>query len=67
MPVYELYCPACDMKFDVITIYSERDKIRCHKCRGKVEALLTAANFSIRGDNAKNSYGLKRSKQDDKK
>jgi putative FmdB family regulatory protein len=60
MPIYEFHCPKCHKFFEVITIRAEWSKIRCHKCKGKVKKVMTPANFTVKGANAQNSYGLKK-------
>lgn len=65
MPIYEFYCPKCDMNFEVITIKAEWKLIRCHKCQGKVKKVISKSNFAVHGANAKNSYGLKQGDQDE--
>lgn len=64
MPVYEFYCPKCEFTFEVITIRAEWSKIHCKQCNGKVVKILTPFSFSVKGANAKNSYGLKRGEPD---
>jgi len=56
MPVYTFRCNECEKTFDEITIRAEWDKIRCRRCGGKVEKIMTPANFIIKGFNAKNGY-----------
>lgn len=48
MPTYEYECKKCGV-FDVEQSIKDDALKRCPKCRCKVERLISASNFSLRG------------------
>lgn len=60
MPLYEYICRKCRYKFEEHKKFSDRNKQLCPKCKSKCDVKISLTNFSVKGDNAKNSYGLKK-------
>jgi len=56
MPVYSFKCVQCKHEFDEITIKAYWNDIRCRKCGGLVEKIMTSANFVIHGYSDANGY-----------
>ncbi len=59
MPLFEYRCPLCNAHFERLTDDAHKDEQRHYPC-GVVAARLPAAPmFTVKGFNAKSSYGLK--------
>lgn len=50
MPIYVFHCPKCDVTFEEITSYEDRDKVKCEKCGKKPDQLLTTPGAIIFGN-----------------
>lgn len=48
MPIYEYLCARCG-QFEVTQRITEQPLKRCPKCRGKVQKLISATSFQLRG------------------
>lgn len=60
MPRYEYFCPKCDIDFEV-DLPVDHQKPACPSCKDtQVIKCMTSANFTIKGFNAKNHYGVKK-------
>jgi putative FmdB family regulatory protein len=49
MPIYEYRCGACGDEFEVIQRISEGPLVRCDKCGGSLEKLLSRTAFLLKG------------------
>jgi putative FmdB family regulatory protein len=49
MPLYEYRCGACGHTFELLQKVSERPKIHCPLCRGKLEKLISRTSFQLKG------------------
>jgi putative FmdB family regulatory protein len=49
MPTYEYQCRKCRKNFEVLQKISESPLEKCPTCGGKVDRLISAAAFSLRG------------------
>jgi putative FmdB family regulatory protein len=49
MPTYEYQCRKCRKNFEVFQKISESPLAKCPTCGGKVDRLISAAAFSLRG------------------
>jgi putative FmdB family regulatory protein len=49
MPLYEYYCPKCKKTSEVMQKISEPPLKKCSKCGGKVEKLVSATSFHLKG------------------
>ena len=60
MPLYEYYCPHCEIKFDLLRPFSRADDTAiCPECGGQdtKRAISTFASFSKSSDGATHSVG----------
>ncbi len=48
MPIYEYLCPKCG-QFEVTQRITEDALKRCPTCRGKVQKLISASSFQLKG------------------
>ena len=66
MPIYNIECPNCQYSEEILT-KSRNPKKPCPRCKqAKMRKVMSLSNFEIKGSNARNSYGLKEEKKDDK-
>lgn len=42
MPLYDVRCSDCQEEFETVCRIAELKDLRCHKCKGKVEVLITS-------------------------
>jgi putative FmdB family regulatory protein len=49
MPIYEYRCQACGDEFEIIQKISEGPLVRCDKCGGTLEKLLSRTAFLLKG------------------
>ena len=49
MPLYEYRCTKCNERVEVIQKFSDRLKTKCASCGGKLEKLLSAGGFVLKG------------------
>ncbi|MCU0253492.1 MAG: zinc ribbon domain-containing protein [Acidobacteria bacterium] len=49
MPIYEYRCQACGDEFEIIQKISEGPLVRCDKCGGRLEKLLSRTAFLLKG------------------
>ena len=49
MPIYEYQCTKCKKTFEYMQSFSEAPKKKCEKCGGKLEKLMSAAGFILKG------------------
>jgi putative FmdB family regulatory protein len=42
MPIYAYFCPACQLRHELLLGLSEADGARCPRCGGPLQRLLTA-------------------------
>lgn len=49
MPLYEYHCLKCEKNFDVIQKFSDAPLKRHEGCGGKVEKLMSAPSFHLKG------------------
>jgi putative FmdB family regulatory protein len=50
MPTYEYRCNKCEDNFEVVQKITEDPVAECSKCGGKVERLINATNFILKGN-----------------
>jgi putative FmdB family regulatory protein len=72
MPLYEYRCSKCGNVFEVLQKFSDAPIKKHQGCGGKVEKLISASGFQLKGsgwyatDYAKSSSGPKEAKPDSK-
>jgi putative FmdB family regulatory protein len=49
MPLYEYECQKCHKKTEYIQKFSDAPKKKCEHCGGKLEKLISAAGFVLKG------------------
>ncbi len=50
MPIYEYFCPECNLKFELLFPLSQASEAAfCPQCHGKVNRILSSFNCSRRG------------------
>lgn len=49
MPLYEYRCQSCGETIEVIQKFSDKPKTRCEACGGRLEKLLSASGFVLKG------------------
>ncbi len=57
MPNYDFRCKECSLKFSRRVGFSEKDKVNCPDCGGKVEQIFTGFLYTKRGKNPESSSG----------
>lgn len=71
MPIYEYRCRKCSKEFELVQKITDDPATECPDCGGKVERLVSATSFSLKGGGwYKDGYassGEKSSKKDVKK
>lgn len=55
-PIYDLYCPKCDVTEEVICHESEKECFLCETCEAKMLCKPSKSNWKINGYKAKNNY-----------
>lgn len=50
MPTYEYKCSKCETTFEVVQKITEDPVSKCSECGGKVERLINATNFILKGN-----------------
>ena len=45
MPIYEYYCPKCDLKFEVLKGVEERESSPCPSCSQEAKRLFSTFSF----------------------
>lgn len=64
MPIFDLECPNCQHSEEILTKVRNPRK-PCPRCKqANMRKVMAPSNFAIRGDSAKNSYGLREEKED---
>lgn len=49
MPIYEYQCQKCEKVFEITQKITEAPKKKCPECSGKLEKLLSAPAFHLKG------------------
>jgi putative FmdB family regulatory protein len=49
VPIYEYQCQKCERVFEYQQSMSEKPKAKCERCGGKLDKLLSAAGFVLKG------------------
>ena len=49
MPIYEYECGKCGKRFEYSQKMAEPPKKKCEKCGGKLDKLISASSFSLKG------------------
>jgi putative FmdB family regulatory protein len=49
VPIYEYQCQKCKKQFEYMQSMSDAPKKKCEKCGGKLEKLISAAGFVLKG------------------
>lgn len=49
MPIYEYQCTKCKKTFEYMQSFSDAPKKKCEKCGGKLEKLISASGFILKG------------------
>jgi putative FmdB family regulatory protein len=49
MPMYEYNCEKCNHQFELRQKFSDQPARECPKCGGKVEKMISASAFSLKG------------------
>ncbi len=49
MPIYEYQCQKCGKTFEYMQSMNDAPKKKCEKCGGKLEKLISAAGFVLKG------------------
>lgn len=49
MPIYEYFCEKCGSHIEVLQKVSDAPLKRCHKCRGKLEKIVSRTSFQLKG------------------
>lgn len=48
MPIYDYYCPLCDVTYERLTNLQSRDKITCEVCGRKLDRTFTVKGMGWR-------------------
>ncbi|NLC72103.1 MAG: zinc ribbon domain-containing protein [Desulfuromonadaceae bacterium] len=60
MPIYEYGCQECNSVFEVKQKFDDEPITECIHCGGKVEKLISASGFSLKGEGwGRTGYGRK--------
>lgn len=49
MPIYEYRCKKCSKEFELIQKITDEPASECPDCGGKIERLMSATSFSLKG------------------
>lgn len=49
MPLYEYQCVSCGTRIEKIQKFSDAPLTKCSKCGGKLERLISASSFQLKG------------------
>ena len=49
MPIYEYHCTSCGKNMEIVQKISEAPKKKCPECGGKLEKLMSATSFALKG------------------
>jgi putative FmdB family regulatory protein len=49
LPLYEYQCTACGKRIEKIQKFSDAPLTKCRECGGKLERLLSASSFQLKG------------------
>jgi putative FmdB family regulatory protein len=49
MPIYEFECRKCKAKLEVFQKMNDKPPVKCGKCGGKLEKLISASAFQFKG------------------
>lgn len=49
MPIYEYRCNKCSKEFELIQKITDEPASKCPDCGGKIERLVSATSFSLKG------------------
>ncbi len=49
MPIYEYECTKCGSHEEVIQKFSDKPIIKCAKCSGKLQKLISQSSFHLKG------------------
>ena len=49
MPIYEYECTKCGSHVEIIQKFSEKPVIKCSRCSGKLQKLISQSSFHLKG------------------
>lgn len=68
MPIYEYHCKSCGKNLEITQKILEAPKKKCPECGGKLEKLMSATSFALKGTGwYKTDYAAKTPNKEEKK
>ena len=50
MPIYEFRCKKCNNQIEVYQKFSDKPPVKCKKCGGRLEKMISATAFQFKGE-----------------